>query len=77
MKALRRILGQTQERFAAFLGVSIPWIKAIECGQHPLSEKLARRIMIATGATLGQWTVSRDGRGKEWNYCGGLVCASA
>jgi transcriptional regulator with XRE-family HTH domain len=64
MRALRRILGQTQERFAAFLGVSTPWIKAIECGQHPLSEKLARRIMIAAGAVLGRWTVSRDRRGK-------------
>ena|ERR1051326_2334510 len=64
MKALRRILGQTQTQFAAFLGVSTPWIKAIESGQRALSEKLARRIMIATGAALGRWMARRGRKGK-------------
>jgi len=64
MKALRRILGQTQAEFATSLRVSLPLITAIECGQRELSDKLACKIMIARGARLGRWSVSRDRRGR-------------
>jgi transcriptional regulator with XRE-family HTH domain len=55
LKKLREIIGSngeamTQKQFASMLGVSLALIKAVETGQVPMTEKLARNIEIATGA---------------------------
>lgn len=49
---LRRIIGKSQSQFAAMIGVSIHTVISVENGRNQLSEKLARRIRIATGAHL-------------------------
>lgn len=49
---LRKIIGKSQSQFAAMIGVSIHTVISVENGRNQLSEKLARRIQIATGADL-------------------------
>lgn len=53
LKNLREILGMSQERFAAEIGVSPDSIDSIEIGRMALTPKMARRITVATGAQLG------------------------
>jgi transcriptional regulator with XRE-family HTH domain len=52
IKLRKEILGMTQVQFAAMVGVSLPLIKGVETGQLPLADRLARKIRIATGATM-------------------------
>ena len=52
MIQLRRIIKKSQSQFAAMIGVSIHTIISVENGRNQLSENLARRIEIATGADL-------------------------
>ena len=52
MIQLRRIIKRSQSRFAAMIGVSIHTVISVENGRNQLSENLARRIEIATGADL-------------------------
>ena len=57
LKKLREIIGSngepmTQRQFAAMVGVSLPLIKAVETGQVPMTDKLARNVEIATGAVF-------------------------
>ena len=49
LKALRGILGQTQDTFAATLGVSKDTVASWETGRNRLSAGMARRIALATG----------------------------
>lgn len=51
LKALRKIVGMTQQKLAEKCGVSYPYLLAVETGQRPISEKLARRISFATGVS--------------------------
>lgn len=52
LRRLRSIIGYSQERFAALVGVSTVLIKMVETGRRELSHNLAHRIFMATGATL-------------------------
>jgi len=52
MIQLRRIIKKSQSQFAAMIGVSIHTVISVENGRNQLSENLARRIEIATGADL-------------------------
>ena len=47
--ALREVLGQTQEEFAAMIGISRDAVASWECGRNALSAGYARRIAHATG----------------------------
>ena len=49
---LRKTIGKSQTQFAAMIGVSKHTIISVENGRNQLSEKLARRIGIATGADV-------------------------
>ncbi len=49
MKALRKILDQTQAEFAAMIGASKDAVVSWENGRNPLSPPLARRIALVTG----------------------------
>jgi transcriptional regulator with XRE-family HTH domain len=49
---LRKLIKKSQSQFAAMIGVSIHTIISVENGRNQLSENLARRIEIATGADL-------------------------
>ncbi|MCU0786373.1 MAG: helix-turn-helix transcriptional regulator [Verrucomicrobia bacterium] len=51
MEALRKILGQTQEEFAAMIGISRDAVASWECGRNALSAGYARRIAHATGVS--------------------------
>jgi len=50
IRALRRILGQTQTEFAATVGVSKDAVVSWEMGRNPVSASMARRIALVTGA---------------------------
>jgi transcriptional regulator with XRE-family HTH domain len=52
MIQLRRLIKKSQSQFAAMIGVSIHTVISVENGRNQLSENLARRIEIATGADL-------------------------
>ena len=58
VRKLRRIIGYTQAKLAAELGVSAIAIKRIENGNLALSNQMKRRLMIATGVDPG----SLDGK---------------
>ena len=49
IRALRRILGQTQGDFAATIGVSKDAVASWETGRNPVSASMARRIALVTG----------------------------
>jgi transcriptional regulator with XRE-family HTH domain len=50
IRELRRILGQTQEAFAAMIGASKDTVVSWETGRNKLSAAFALRIGLATGA---------------------------
>jgi transcriptional regulator with XRE-family HTH domain len=52
LKALRKILGKSQEQFAAMLGVSLDAIASTETGRNGYTEKMDKKIRAATGATF-------------------------
>jgi transcriptional regulator with XRE-family HTH domain len=52
MIQLRKLIKKSQSQFAAMIGVSIHTVISVENGRNQLSENLARRIEIATGADL-------------------------
>ncbi len=62
---LRIILGKTQAQTATMLGVSLPLVKAIERGRLKVTEKLDRRIRIATGASFGKVSFRFDSEAAE------------
>ena len=49
IRELRRILGQTQDAFAATIGASKDTVASWETGRNRVSEWMARRIALATG----------------------------
>lgn len=51
LKRLRKILGRemTQEKFAARIGVSYPYLLSIETGQREMTMAVAKRITMAFG----------------------------
>ncbi len=49
IRELRRILGLTQEEFAAAIGVSKDTVASWETGRNQLSAGMARRMALATG----------------------------
>src|SRR5947199_9942245 len=49
LRELRRTLGQTQDVFAATIGVSKDTVASWETGRNRISAALARRIALATG----------------------------
>jgi transcriptional regulator with XRE-family HTH domain len=49
IRELRKILGQTQDEFAATIGASKDTVASWETGRNRLSEGMARRIALATG----------------------------
>jgi transcriptional regulator with XRE-family HTH domain len=49
MRALRKIIGQTQTEFAAMVGVSKDAVASWETGRNQLSATFARRIALVTG----------------------------
>ena len=49
IRALRRILGETQGKFAATIGVSKDAVASWEIGRNPVSASMARRIALVTG----------------------------
>ena len=49
MRALRKIIGQTQAEFAVMIGVSKDAVVSWETGRNQISETYARRIALATG----------------------------
>ncbi len=49
IRALRRILGETQGKFAATVGVSKDAVASWETGRNPVSPSMARRIALVTG----------------------------
>jgi transcriptional regulator with XRE-family HTH domain len=49
IRALRRILGETQGKFAATIGVSKDAVASWETGRNPVSASMARRIALVTG----------------------------
>jgi transcriptional regulator with XRE-family HTH domain len=52
MIQLRKLIKKSQSQFAAMIGASIHTVISVENGRNQLSENLARRIEIATGADL-------------------------
>lgn len=64
LKNLRKIIGVTQKKFAAMVGVSLPSIKAVESGQYPVKWPLANKISTATGAQLLWWDFHPGHQGK-------------
>src|SRR5450759_2103801 len=51
---LRHLIGKSQSHFAAMIGVSKHTIISVENGRNELSRNLAKRIQVATGASLLQ-----------------------
>ena len=49
---LRKTIRKSQSQFAAMIGVSKHTIISVENGRNQLSEKLAKRILLATGAKI-------------------------
>lgn len=49
VRALRKIIGQTQAEFAAMLGVSKDTVASWETGRNQLSAAMARRLELVTG----------------------------
>jgi DNA-binding XRE family transcriptional regulator len=49
---LRKIIGTSQTRFAAMIGVSKHTVISVENGRNLLSQNLAEKIEVATGANL-------------------------
>jgi len=49
IRALRRILGETQGKFAATIGVSKDAVASWETGRNPVSASMARRMAVVTG----------------------------
>jgi transcriptional regulator with XRE-family HTH domain len=52
IRALRKLLGQTQTEFATTVGVSKDAVVSWENGRNPLSETFARRIALITGVSV-------------------------
>ncbi len=50
IRELRKIIGRTQEEFAAMIGASKDTVVSWELGRNKLSAQFARRIAFATGA---------------------------
>lgn len=50
IRALRKIIGQTQAEFAAMIGVSKDAVVSWETGRNQVSDTYVRRIALATGA---------------------------
>ena len=50
IRALRKIIGQTQAKFAAMIGVSKDAVVSWEAGRNQVSATFARRIALVTGA---------------------------
>src|SRR5437868_4367959 len=48
LKAMRKIIGLTQQELAGRVGVSYPSILAVETGQRPMTKRLAMLIACAT-----------------------------
>ena len=65
MAGLRKIIGKSQSQFAAMIGVSIHTVISVENGRNQLSENLARRVQIATGANLLH-RAERQSRVRGW-----------
>lgn len=66
LRRLRNILGQTQRQFAEMIGVSLQLVKLIEQGRHRVGERLNRKILVATGATLGGSSLRFDSLKGDW-----------
>lgn len=66
---LREILGLTQSDFARLIGVSLDLIKGIETGRNRLTQPVAARIFVATGADVQSLL---KGKGKVKYLHGGI-----
>jgi transcriptional regulator with XRE-family HTH domain len=49
---IRKIIGKSQSQFAVMVGVSKHAIISVENGRNKLTQKLAKRIRVATGADI-------------------------
>jgi transcriptional regulator with XRE-family HTH domain len=63
---LRTILDKSQMQMASMLGVSLGLVKSIEQGRRTVTEKLDRRIRVATGASLGRTVLRFDPSASEY-----------
>lgn len=61
IKTLRSIMGWSQVNFANNIGVSVQAIASLETGRIPITEKMMRKIRVATGAEF-------DGIGISFRY---------
>ena len=66
---LRKIIQRTQTDFAKMIGVSLDLIKGIETGRNQLTQVVAARIFVATGADVQSLL---KGKGKVKYLHGGI-----
>ena len=66
LRAIREILGKSRPQFGALVGCTQHAIKRIENGRLKLSNKLAMRVMQATGANWCELTKGPDGRAIDF-----------
>jgi pentatricopeptide repeat protein len=64
LRTFRKLLKLTQAEFAARCGVSYPYILAVETGQRPVTEALAKRILFSTGLSP-RWLLGKEGSNSK------------